>query len=70
MKKRTVPDHSQEMLLSRRALARRWGCCVETIKRAQYAGKLKAVRFNARLLRYRLSEVEALETAASGETDQ
>jgi hypothetical protein len=57
---------SPEQLLSRKAVADRWQTSVETIKRREKAGLLKAIRFNQRLLRYKLSEVEALEAAAAG----
>ena len=52
--------------LSRKAVADRWQTSVETIKRREKAGLLKALRFNQRLLRYKLSDVEALEAAARG----
>ena len=59
-------SQQSEQLLSRRALAQRWSCCNETIKRRERQGILKAIRFNTRLLRYRLSEVIAIEAAAGG----
>jgi hypothetical protein len=55
-----------EQLLSRRAVADRWQTSVETVKRREKAGLLKAIRFNERLLRYKLSDVEAFEAAAGG----
>ena len=55
---------SPEQLLSRKAVANRWQTSVETVKRRERAGLLKALRFNQRLLRYKLSDVEALEAAA------
>ena len=58
--------HKSEQLLSRRALAQRWGCCTETIKRREREGILKTIRFNQRLLRYRISDVVAIEAAAGG----
>lgn len=57
---------SPEQLVSRRAVAHRWQTSVETVKRREKAGLLKALRFNQRLLRYKLSDVEALEAAAGG----
>ncbi len=58
-----------EQLLSRRAIANRWETSVETVKRREKAGLIKAIRFNQRLLRYKLSDVEAFEaTAAGGES--
>ena len=57
-----------EQLLSRAALAERWDCCIETIKRREREGILKSIRFNQRLLRYRLSDIVAIETAAGGQS--
>ena len=37
-----------------------------TLKRREVAGILKAVRFNQRMLRYRLADIEAIEAAAEG----
>lgn len=50
-------------LLTRRQLAQRWHCCVHTIARRK---DLDPVRLGRRLLRYRLSDVEAIEAAAVG----
>jgi hypothetical protein len=54
-----------EILLSREQLARRWGCCIETIKRRERAGSLPSVRFNSRVVRYRLVDIERLEQQAT-----
>ena len=59
-------DNQTEQLLSRGAVAQRWECCIETIKRRERAGILKPIKFNQRLLRYRLSDIVAIEAAASG----
>ena len=64
MSKKIVSPPKQ--LLSRRAVAARWQTSVETVKRREKAGLLKAIRFNQRLLRYKLSDIEALEAAAGG----
>jgi len=53
-------------MLSRKAVADRWQTSVETVKRREKAGLIKALRFNQRLLRYRLSDVVAYETTAAG----
>ena len=58
----TIP----EQLLSRRAVAQRWQTSIETVKRREKEGLLRAIRFNERLLRYKLSEIEAIEAAAAG----
>ena len=57
-----------EKMLSRKAVAERWQSCVETVKRRERAGLLKPIRFNQRLVRYRLSDVVAYENAAAGGT--
>jgi hypothetical protein len=48
-------------LLTRRQLAQRWNCCPHTIARRK---DLRPIRLGRRLLRYRLSDVEAIEGAA------
>jgi hypothetical protein len=64
VKRRELVAESSEQLLSRKALANRWGVCRETIKRAERAGLLRAIRFNERLLRYKLSDILAIEADA------
>ena len=59
-----APTHSQQML-SRRALAARWGVSTETVKRRERDGFLRAHRFNSRLVRYRIEEVEAYERSTA-----
>jgi hypothetical protein len=56
----------QEQMLSRKAVAGRWQTSVETVKRRERAGLIKAIRFNQRLTRYPLSSIEAYEKAAGG----
>jgi len=55
-----------EQMLSRKAVADRWQTSVETVKRREKAGLLRALRFNRRLLRYKLADVIAYENAAAG----
>lgn len=47
--------------LTCRQLAERWSCCEYTIRRRK---DLKPLRFNRRLIRYRLQDILAIETAA------
>lgn len=61
------PYDNSEQLISRQKLSLRWRCCVETLKRREREGKLKAIRFNQRMLRYRLSDIRAIEAAAGGQ---
>ncbi len=51
-------------LISRRQLARRWGVSTETLKRRERTGQLPALKFNARLLRYRVADIERIEREA------
>ena len=55
-----------EQLITRKSLAARWQCSQETVKRRTREGLLHPIRFNQRLLRYRLSEIVQVEQAASG----
>ena len=62
-----VQEHvtnSSEYLISRKSLAARWQCSVETIKRRTSAGQLHAIRFGPRMLRYALSEIIHVEQQA------
>jgi len=61
-------SQASEQLISRKALATRWQCSPETIKRRTREGVLHPVRFNQRMLRYRMSEVVSVEQEASGMT--
>jgi hypothetical protein len=59
-----TPLADEEVLLSRKQVAKRWSVCTETVKRKERSGLLSPVRFNERLTRYRLSDVLALEQEA------
>jgi len=51
-------------LLSRRDLAFRWNCSIETLKRREKAGILNPTILG-RLVRYKLEDIEAIECAGS-----
>jgi predicted site-specific integrase-resolvase len=51
----------REKLLSRKELAQRWDCHIETLKRWEARGRLKPIKVGYKFLRYRLSDIEALE---------
>jgi len=53
------PEIKTERLLTRKEVAERWGVVVHTIARNK---NLKPIRFNGRLIRYRLEDVIALES--------
>ncbi len=57
------PD-SASKLLDRKLLANRWSCSIETLKRRERAGVLTAILLG-RLVRYRLSDIEAIEAASA-----
>jgi hypothetical protein len=59
-------SEASELLISRKALASRWQCSRETIKRRTREGLLHPVRFNQRFIRYPISEVIRIEHEASG----
>ena len=56
-----------EELISRKALAQRWSCSTETIKRRTREGLLHPLRFNSRMIRYPLSEIIRVEREAGGQ---
>lgn len=57
-----TPDEQQ--FLTRRALARRWGCSTMTIRRRESDGTLKRYLLAGRDIRFKISDVEAVEAAA------
>ena len=63
---KTTVEQELEQLLSRRDLAQRWHCCIETVKRRERANLISALRFNARLIRYRLADIREYEQQAAG----
>jgi hypothetical protein len=64
----TAPEGHDETLLSRKQLCRRWDCSFMTIHRREAAGLLHPLRFNARMYRYKLSEILAIERGAEAST--
>jgi hypothetical protein len=58
-------EANPEILITRKQLCARWSCCGMTLKRREAAGALRAIRFNERMLRYRLSDVLRIETEAA-----
>jgi predicted site-specific integrase-resolvase len=56
---------STDALLDRQALAHRWGCSIETIKRREKDGTLTPVHLpGGRLVRYRLNNIIQAEGGA------
>ena len=64
-----TPAKKEEILLSRKQLCRRWDCSFMTLYRREAAGLLHPLRFNSRMMRYRLSEILAIEKAAAASTE-
>lgn len=48
-------------LISRKDLAARWGVTTETVKRMEGTKNLHPIRFNKRLFRYRVVDVQRIE---------
>ena len=55
------PDLTDTRTISRKDLALRWSCHPLTIARHEKKGLLKPLRLGARLLRYRLGDIESIE---------
>jgi hypothetical protein len=54
---------NEPRLISRRQAAERWSCSTETLKRREKAGMLKVLKIGPHV-RYRVSDIEAIEAAA------
>ena len=57
-------ENREEQLRSRRQLAQRWGCSVETVKRREKSGLLTVIKIGKHA-RYRVSDIEAIELEAT-----
>ena len=62
-----LDNDSDERLLSRKQVAKRWRVSTETIKRRGREGLLPPLRFNQRLIRYRLADVIRVEQQAAAQ---
>jgi hypothetical protein len=63
IRKRPLVSNTSDPLLTRREVAERWRQSTETVKRREKAGVLNALKLG-RGVRYRLSDVLAVESAA------
>ena len=63
IRKRPLVTNTSDPLLTRREVAERWRQSTETVKRREKAGVLNALKLG-RGVRYRLSDVLAVESAA------
>jgi len=57
---RKTPTPPTPQMLSRRQLAERWTCSIETLRRRERDGTLNTRRIGS-LVRYRLRDIEAIE---------
>jgi hypothetical protein len=62
---RKTTEPKRPIFITRPQLAVRWQVSGETIKRYERRGIVRPVKIAARMLRYRLSDIEALETSAT-----
>lgn len=51
--------------ITRKQLAERWACTCESLKRYERRGILHPCKIAARMLRYRMAEIEAIENEAT-----
>ena len=58
-------SNQSERLLSRKQLADRWNLSTKTIKRREKAGELRPLTLSANCVRFRLSEILAIEEDAA-----
>jgi len=58
-------DPKQDRLLSRKELSERFGVSIKTLKRREKDGILRPLSLGARTVRYRLSEILAIEEDAA-----
>jgi hypothetical protein len=64
-----ISEQRNEQLLSRKEIASRWNVSTATVKRRSRDGGLPTVKFNQRLVRYRLSDVLRIEDEAITRTN-
>lgn len=58
------PNQS-DRLISRKELSERWNLSIKTIKRREKAGELRPLTLSANCVRFRLSEILAIEEDAA-----
>lgn len=62
---RTPRQRTSSPFITRTQLAERWACSTESLKRYERRGIIHPVKIAARMLRYRLAEIEQLEHEAT-----
>lgn len=64
--KKATPDEGARKYLTRRSLAQRWDCSVDTIRRIEKSGNLNPIVLpGTRKVVYAIAEVEELESQAA-----
>jgi hypothetical protein len=61
MKNDVIDRPTEDTLLTRRELAKRWKVSIETLKRRERARILRPLRLEGRIVRYRMSDVIRIE---------
>ena len=58
-------DRPEDGTIDRPALARRWRCHTETLRRKEKTGQLHPLQLGERMIRYRLQEIVEIEREAA-----
>ena len=61
----TTTVNQSDRLISRKELSERWNLSIKTIKRREKAGELRPLTLSANCVRFRLSEILAIEEDAA-----
>ena len=61
----TKLDKAAPTLLDRKQLSTRWTTSIATLKRLEKAGKINPLLISERVIRYRVSDIEAIEEGGS-----
>ncbi|MDF1659962.1 MAG: hypothetical protein P1U58_20270 [Verrucomicrobiales bacterium] len=59
-----------DRLISRKELSDRWNLSTKTLRRREKAGELRPLTLSANTVRYRLSEILAIEEDAAARTQE
>jgi len=60
-----ISSNQSDRLVSRKELSERWSLSQKTLKRRERAGELRPLTLSANCVRYRLSEILAIEEDAA-----
>ena len=62
---KTTTSNSAHTLIDRKQLATRWNTSIATLKRLEKAGTLSPVAISERVIRYRITDIEDIESTPS-----